>query len=238
MKEKILTIILFLLLTIPVGIANDIVIPNNSLPYNIFKTVKLPYASHSTTTVFQDKKGMIWIGTFHGVCRYDGYKTAQYMIEPSRTTKESSIMSIAQTDDNHLIVGTLGGLSYLNTTNGKSEPVSKPLNRIKSVRTMLIYEDELWIGTNAEGLWKYNLKTKKIQQIVTPGIRLTSIYALCPVGKMMYVGSLEGLFAVNVPDNHTRRISLPTTNKFVNSLLWHPQDQTLLVGMEGKMCLY
>ena len=238
MKEKLLTIILLLILMLPVGIANDIVIPNNSLPYNIFKTVKLPYASHSTTTVFQDKKGMIWIGTFHGVCRYDGYKTAQYMIEPSRTTKESSIMSIAQTDDNHLIVGTLGGLSYLNTTNGKSEPVSKPLNRIKSVRTMLIYEDELWIGTNAEGLWKYNLKTKKIQQIVTPGIRLTSIYALCPVGKTMYVGSLEGLFAVNVPDNHTRRISLPTTNKFVNSLLWHPQDQTLLVGMEGKMCLY
>lgn len=26
---------------------------------------------------------------------------------------------------------------------------------------MLIYEDELWIGTNAEGLWKYNLKTKR-----------------------------------------------------------------------------
>lgn len=56
MKEKLLTIILFLLLTIPVGIANDIVIPNNSLPYNIFKTVELPYAAHSTTSVFQDKK--------------------------------------------------------------------------------------------------------------------------------------------------------------------------------------
>ena len=26
--------------------------------------------------------------------------------------------------------------------------------------------------------------------------------------------------------------------RFVNSLLWHPQDQTLFVGMEGKMCLY
>ena len=45
---------------LPVGIANDIVIPNNSLPYNIFKTVKLPYASHSTTTVFQDKKVRIF----------------------------------------------------------------------------------------------------------------------------------------------------------------------------------
>ena len=79
MKEKLLTIILFLLLTIPVGIANDIVIPNNSLPYNIFKTVELPYAAHFTTSVFQDKKGMIWIGTYHGVCRYDGYKTTLYM---------------------------------------------------------------------------------------------------------------------------------------------------------------
>ena len=95
MKEKLLTIILFLLLTIRVGIANDIVIPNNSLPYNIFKTVELPYAAHSTTSVFQDKKGMIWIGTYHGVCRYDGYKTTLYMTG-------QSIMGIAQTDDQPL----------------------------------------------------------------------------------------------------------------------------------------
>lgn len=109
MKEKLLTIILFLLLTIRVGIANDIVIPNNSLPYNIFKTVELPYAAHSTTSVFQDTKGMIWIGTYHGVCRYDGYKTTLYMTG-------QSIMDIAQTDDQRLIVGTMEGLCYLNTT--------------------------------------------------------------------------------------------------------------------------
>lgn len=231
MKEKLLTIILFLLLTIRVGIANDIVIPNNSLPYNIFKTVELPYAAHSTTSVFQDKKGMIWIGTYHGVCRYDGYKTTLYMAE-------QSIMSIAQADDQRLIVGTLGGLCYLNTTNGKSEQVLKPLNRIKSVRTMLVSGDDLWIGTNTEGLWRYNLKNRKLQQIATSRIKLTSIYTLCPVGKTMYVGSLEGLFAVNTAHNHIRRIPLPTSDNFVNSLLWYPQDQSLLVGMEGKMCVY
>lgn len=231
MKEKLLTIILFLLLTIRVGIANDIVIPNNSLPYNIFKTVELPYAAHSTTSVFQDKKGMIWIGTYHGVCRYDGYKTTLYMAE-------QSIMSIAQADDHRLIVGTLGGLCYLNTTNGKSEQVLKSLNRIKSVRTMLVSGDDLWIGTNTEGLWRYNLKKRKLQQIATSRIKLTSIYTLCPVGKTMYVGSLEGLFAVNTAHNHIRRIPLPTSDNFVNSLLWYPQDQSLLVGMEGKMCVY
>lgn len=238
MKEKLLTIILFLIFMLPVGMADNIFMPSNSLPYNIFKTVKLPYASHSTTTVFQDRKGMIWIGTYHGICRYDGYKTTLYMTDSTRLPKENVIMSIAQLDDNHLIVGTLGGLSYLNITNGQSEPVSKPLNRIKSARTMLIHGDELWIGTMAEGLWKYNLKTKKLQQIVSSGIRLVSTCALCPVGKTMYVGSIEGLFAVNMTDNHIRRISLPTTHKYVISLLWNPQDQSLLVGMEGQMCLY
>ena len=238
MKEKLLTIILFLIFMLPVGMADNIFMPSNSLPYNIFKTVKLPYASHATTTVFQDRKGMIWIGTYHGICRYDGYKTTLYMTDSTRLPEENVIMCIAQLADNHLIVGTLGGLSYLNTTNGQSEPVSKPLNRIKSVRTMLVHGDELWIGTMAEGLWKYNLKTKKLQQIVSSGIRLVSICALCPVGKAMYVGSTEGLFAVNMTDNHIRRISLPTTHKYVISLLWHPQDQSLLVGMEGQMCLY
>lgn len=238
MKEKLLTIILFLIFMLPVGMADNIFMPSNSLPYNIFKTVELPYASHATTTVFQDRKGMMWIGTYHGICRYDGYKTTLYMTDSTRLPKESVVMDIAQPDDNHLIVGTLGGLSYLNTTNGLSEPVSKPLNRIKSVRTMLIHGDELWIGTMAEGLWKYNLKTQKIQQIVSPGIRLIRICSLCPVGKTMYVGSVEGLFAVNMTDGHIRRISLPTTHELVISLLWHPQDQSLLVGMEGQMCLY
>lgn len=238
MKGKLLTIILFLIFMLPVGMADNVVMPSNSLPYNIFKTVKLPYASHSTTTVFQDRKGMIWIGTYHGICRYDGYKTTLYMTDSTRLPEESVIMSIAQLDDNRLIVGTLGGLSYLNTTNGQSEPVSKPLNRIKSVRTMLVHGDELWIGTMAEGLWKYNLKTKKLQQIASSDIRLVSICALCPVDKTMYVGSIEGLFAVNMTDNHIRRISLPTTHKYVISLLWHPQNQSLLVGMEGQMCVY
>lgn len=58
---------------------------------------------------------------------------------------------------------------------------------------MLVSEDDLWIGTDAEGLWRYNLKNRKLQQIATSRIKLTSIYTLCPVGKTMYVGSLEGL---------------------------------------------
>ena len=103
---------------------------------------------------------------------------------------------------------------------------------------MLVSGDDLWIGTNTEGLWRYNLKNRKLQQIATSRIKLTSIYTLCPVGKTMYVGSLEGLFAVNTAHNHIRRIPLPTSDNFVNSLLWYPQDQSLLVGMEGKMCVY
>lgn len=70
---------------------------------------------------------------------------------------------------------------------------------------MLVSGDDLWIGTDAEGLWRYNLKNRKLQQIATSRIKLTSIYTLCPVGKTMYVGSLEGLFAVNTAHNHIRR---------------------------------
>ena len=41
MKEKLLTIILFLIFMFPVGMADNIFMPSNSLPYNIFKTGKL-----------------------------------------------------------------------------------------------------------------------------------------------------------------------------------------------------
>ena len=213
-------------------------LPLLNIPYNISKTIKLPYSAHSTTTVFQDHQGMIWIGSYHGIIRYDGYNTTFYLTENSMRTKECAVMSIAQIDNQHLIVGSLGGLSYFNITNGKTDPLPSALKQIKSVRTLYLLDGTLWIGTDGNGVWKYNLRTEKIKHLSNPSIKLSSIYALCPVGNRMYVGALEGLTVIDMKKDKMTSIPLPNKNKFVNSLLWNSQEKKLLIGMEGELCVY
>lgn len=211
--------------------------PTN-IPYNIFKTIKLPYSAHSTTTVFQDTQGMIWLGTYHGICRYDSYNTTFYLTEKTMPTKDCSIMSIVQIDNQHLMVGSLGGLFYFNITNGKTEKLPQSLHKITSVRTMLIHNGELWIGTNGEGVWKYNLRNEELTQIPYYKKQKSSIYALCPIGNTMFIGSIEGLKSLNISTNQVKEIAIPSSNKFVNSLLWDKEKNVLLIGTEGKLYLY
>lgn len=236
MKQRIYIIIILLWVYIgTIQAWNNL--PTN-IPYNIFKTVKLPYSAHSTTTVFQDNQGMIWLGTYHGICRYDSYNTTFYLTEKSMPTKDCSIMSIVQTDNQHLMLGSLGGLFYFNITNGKTEKLPPSLNKIKSVRTMLVLKGQLWIGTNGEGLWKYNLRNEKLIQVPYYKHHYSSIYTLCPVGNTMYIGSFEGLKALNMETDQVKEIEIPSNNKFVNSLLWDKEKNALLIGTEGKLCLY
>lgn len=205
-------------------------------PYNIFKTINLPDPTLSTNTIFQDKLGIIWIGTSRGLIRYDGYETSS--IFNQLVIKGKNVMSILQIDDSHLLVGTLDGIYYINTFTGKPDKLPTGLSQVKSIRNMKIYENNLWIGTNGEGVWKYHLKKKTIQKIKHSKFQQTIVYAFCPVGRNMYVGSLEGLASVDLSTDKMTQINIPNRNKFVNSLLWDTRREALLIGTEGDLYKY
>ena len=51
-----------------------------------YSATPLPFASslpsREITSLHQDREGMIWIGTTHGVARYDGYETIVFKSIP------------------------------------------------------------------------------------------------------------------------------------------------------------
>ena len=69
---------------------------------------------HSTTTaIVQDKRGLIWIGTFGGLVRYDGYRMQVFGQEPDSyagaVLPDSYVRAIAPLDDGGLLIGTNAG---------------------------------------------------------------------------------------------------------------------------------
>jgi signal transduction histidine kinase/ligand-binding sensor domain-containing protein len=80
-------------------------------------TSKQGLSSNSATCFLQDKQGFIWIGTHHGLNRYDGYRCKTFFADPAnpRALQNDDIMDIAQDRTGAIWVAThQNGVSVLN----------------------------------------------------------------------------------------------------------------------------
>lgn len=122
----------------------------------------LPMAGVSC--LYQDSQGFLWVGTFTGLNRFDGYRFIAYRndIRDKNSISDVNISSIYETRSGQIWVGTVNGLNkYDRRTNGfrsfhfdANDPTSQKNSYIRS-----IFEDSrgtLWVGTNGGGLSKYD----------------------------------------------------------------------------------
>lgn len=75
----------------------------------------------SVAAVHQDRFGFIWVGTWDGLCRYDGQSFEVFRTRPGDTTSLlfNEIKDFAETNDSSFWVATYGGLTKLDLTTGK-----------------------------------------------------------------------------------------------------------------------
>ncbi|WP_207422351.1 hybrid sensor histidine kinase/response regulator [Desertivirga brevis] len=122
----------------------------------------------NVTSVVQDKKGFVWVGTTDGLNQYDGYKFKVFRHNSTRkgSISNNNVVSTFVDKAGVLYVGTHeGGLNVYNyATNSFTSYRHNPKNSssISSDRVTAIYEDhkgELWIGTEG-GLDIFDRKRK------------------------------------------------------------------------------
>jgi two-component sensor histidine kinase/ligand-binding sensor domain-containing protein len=120
-------------------------------------------STNSTSKIIQDKNGFIWIGTFNGLNRFDGYNFKVFFPDPSNKYAISGriITSLCEDKYGNIWVGTPNGVSmydwkterFYNFKNDPKDPYSLSHDNVYS-----IIEDEagtIWIAT-MNGLNKYN----------------------------------------------------------------------------------
>lgn len=112
---------------------------------------------------------------------------------------------------------------------------------VKSVRSLAVWNDKLWIGTNDEGLLYYDFQNGSILHLpLESGKSKSIVYAFAPANGKLYIGSYDGLSCYDPTKQVRETVSLPEQFRklMVNSLLWDEQQNCLWVGAEGCLLQY
>lgn len=125
----------------------------------------------SVYCLYQDSKGFIWIGTFDGLSRYDGYNFRHFKYDQTRPFSMSSNEPIALGEDSegNLLVGTSLGMDLFDCKLERFHKIvsSDKRNDFNFRYAKLIKRDSkgnLWVATN-KGLFRYDEKQRVLHPV-------------------------------------------------------------------------
>lgn len=169
MKSKFIIVFILLILMSPLmgqNIKFEHYSENNGLSYN------------SVRHIVQDKNGFLWLGTFFGLNRFDGYQFKAYMSsELGKNKIFNDDITALELDEgsNNLWIGTRKGLTLYNMDthvfstffNQKTNPNSLPEDEIRAVHVDKF--KRVWVGTMTKGLSVFNPNERRFTKIKIKG---------------------------------------------------------------------
>jgi len=169
--------ILFILPLIFILFAYNASAQNNNLLFNHI-TTKNGLSNNIVNTVYQDKNGFMWFGTFSGLNKFDGYKFTTYKtnIDDKYAIGSNYIVDILEDSDSIFWIATAdSGIYILNRASGLFTPFLKNTinNKIRD-----IFEDSkntIWIATAGGGLYQYNKNDSSIINFINDADNKASI---------------------------------------------------------------
>jgi signal transduction histidine kinase/ligand-binding sensor domain-containing protein/CheY-like chemotaxis protein len=216
-----------------------------------FQTVQTdPFSlsNNAIRTMYKDREGGIWIGTFYGGVNYlpqenkpfeKFYPTGLPGALNARVVREIRADSYG-----NIWIGTEdAGLMKLDPGTGIFTPYSdgNDHGRINSsnVQGLLVDNDDLWIGTYDKGIYVLNIRSDRIKDhfdIKSPGSGLRTnsfITFLKTEDGTIYAGSVSGLYQFNRGASSFRLLENLVSGSFIHAL-YEDNKENIWIGTYGR----
>lgn len=153
--------------------------PKSVLVYSRFIQLSRQHPNLSqTTALIQDQQGFLWIGTQHGLYRYDGQEIEAFRANPADASSLSAdwISTLMVDRRGQLWIGTrYGGLNLFDPATEKFSRIPLPRGSgvAQQVEISALYQDaqnELWVGTYGAGLFRWLAEKKELEAVQLPGV--------------------------------------------------------------------
>lgn len=117
----------------------------------------------------QDSRGFIWIGTYHGLNRYDGRRFDVFTASDLGLTTDY-INCFAEDRDGNIWVGTDNGVSCYNYVLDRFEPLTRASDSGETIRNKVTFmisdnDRQIWMLANDQGIFAYDTKYSHLHHI-------------------------------------------------------------------------
>jgi ligand-binding sensor domain-containing protein len=177
--------------------------------------------------IYQDKYGLLWVGTKDGLNKYDGYSFKVFKNIPGNPNSiiNSDIWDITEDDNGDLWIATLGGVShyirkankFINYDFEEELPNYNPVNP-QTLRILFDSHKNLWVSTLGLGLRKFNKESNQFED--QKYLYKDSIYT-----------TLENIVAFPLWEDSNKKIWAGLNNF---GLMFYDQEKQLFVEAEIK----
>ena len=188
--------------------------------------------------ITQDTLGFIWMGTFNGLCRFDGINFVTYKHNPEdeHSIANNHIEAILATGAD-LWIGTESGLNRYSFEEDRFYPCyvqsadgEKPLN--SPIRKIIDCEGQILVYTNTGELWAY--KEGNLFTAIDFGKTLSYLAIALYKGHQFWAYTTDGLYLLNA-QKRTIVSWLPSSNSStfnydLYNMYYSPTTEILFVG--------
>ncbi|WP_316813106.1 two-component regulator propeller domain-containing protein [Pedobacter heparinus] len=170
-------------------------------------------SSNRVVSLFQDKAGNIWIGTSGGGLNRLNTITGKItrIVQNEKLIGDIVYMIAASSKNGKVLIGSNAGLAEMdiNTLQIRQVLFNDAAKGNTPVPVLSIYNKpggELWVGTEGDGLYSYNLLTKKGKHYgIAEGLPNDVIYGILPDAKNnLWLSTNNGLSQLQLPSGRIR----------------------------------
>ncbi|RIJ46467.1 hybrid sensor histidine kinase/response regulator [Maribellus luteus] len=154
---------------------------------------------NSIRHIVQDKNGFLWLGTFDGLNRFDGYQFKPYLSSDSKTNtinNDDITALVIDADNEDMWIGTRNGLTLYQMNIGLFKtwlPQKNDVHSIPEAEIRAIYVDKykrVWIGTKTKGLYIFNVDLNIFTKVGIEGFNYIKVIYEDNKGRI-WVGSYD-----------------------------------------------
>ncbi len=124
----------------------------NGLTFTSLRSDDIP--TNEVSKLMQDSDGFIWIVTYRGLVRYDGYQTERYSLNSySDEMFDCQFHTVCELE-NFIYIGTEKGLLRLDKTTGLMSAISNDAVNLLNISSLAVDDkNRIWIGSD-KGLFR------------------------------------------------------------------------------------
>ncbi|MDR2057440.1 MAG: response regulator [Dysgonamonadaceae bacterium] len=177
-------------------------------------------------SIYQDREGGMWVGTFFGGVNYFSPLYAQfekyYPVKGANSISGKSISEFCEDDRHYIWIGTED--AGLNRFDPVTQTFTSGFIPANNIHTLLYEDNRLWVGTFSDGLYKMDLKTQRVRLYKNSSsphsLNSDNIYSIYKdYSGTIWIGTMLGLHTYNEAADCFNRIQEQEINRQVNDIL-------------------